>query len=959
MKRRAFLQYTAAGAASLVLRLERRSLAASSTPSDLFRSYSQRALGAFLLARDLPSALALDAAAMAKSGRDQAFMSAVSAFTSLSVDDKLAKLRAHVAGGVSADMRTLVGKRGLSLADIAGGLTAPAGLNLAISTIVGVSQVQSDLKSMTLTRVIGDLKQGVSVAPIFGAIADAGKAVDRLRDMAKGDGLLGLIASAGEKLAKGKGGAALGQAVALLEGQAAGFIKGLKNLKSLPSPAMLISAVQTVGGLLNVPKPTIDTITKVISTIGAVAQGAQMGASFGPIGAVVGGAVGLISSLFGGSGEPARDPTLEALTSINATLKQLHEDMVLGFTLLQKQIAEGFQAVTENLQQLRAEIAQLQLELGKEVNDLKRRIQSQARDQLIKDVNELVVLAEDHEEAFLRGLVERSNRRAEQTGPALKNQARRFVNLLSTPDQFFASAAIVGTTSLSSFVSKTLLEPCAIYTLDSLIPISSQYEGVAAEVHTSRPFNGPLLNGYEKLIYPGGPAPGLPKLSQGDDLLLEALRTDHYSAASDTVGPRTIHSLIQALVANVASFDRSPEFRRMTEAQREWIPTVGDLAGSYPVRPHDLQAATEAVATIAHSLRDPAVLRDVLDLVQPRLKAQCRLHGLLTDYSQGNVLLYLRRTIARDLCVKVAAVFSGRTMASAKIVRMVASSVRSQGQPPSADFAPMLATRAQALQLYRQQDMPLAAYQAGALPAAPPALANRIDELLDRFGGKQAGLTAKEAGALEIVVVNAREEFARLLVDEFKQKGLSRQLEEILEAGIALSLVEAVISLRLAAIANATGQAVAMRRYSDALGEYLLCAAQARGQAAYDKRGELAGANALVASHLGGLRQLDVRGALAKPAARPYPLEYGVMWGWGAEDLVFDTPAGDNLLRAIARPECALASANNDLLRVSAATAAMDSMLLEAKLFDAARPGLDAARIMGALRTAIVKEVKP
>jgi gas vesicle protein len=144
--------------------------------------------------------------------------------------------------------------------------------------------------------------------------------------------------------------------------------------------AAMSAAVDLLQDIHGMNQKTVSEVSHGINIAGAALSGAMAGASFGPIGAVVGGAVGLIGGLLGGHGGSDRSAQALArmqgeISQLGQAMNQLSEQMAVGFDTLSKQMNNGFTALSSQIQSLQNEVrndfSKLEADIQKVEQDLK------------------------------------------------------------------------------------------------------------------------------------------------------------------------------------------------------------------------------------------------------------------------------------------------------------------------------------------------------------------------------------------------------------------------------------------------------------------------------------------------------------------------------------------------------------------------------------------------------------
>jgi len=869
---------------------------------------------------DVPSYVAYVEALLAGGQSLRAtFKSKVAELEALSGAERAARLSAAVTQGLFFDCSlSIAGTPKTSPEELSDSLVARSGVALALGR--GLEPIFAigtgdDRGSQLLTRVT-QLIQGSTATDFRPFLTGASTVLATLVDAAPQDGVLGLL-SKGTSALRGLSGNAAGLAELTgnlkdLSAQLGTFTDSLSKAQ-VPDVSALKGAVSAVGSLLHVPAQTVKKINKVLDTASAVMTGAVAGAAFGGVGAVVGGAVGLLASLFNNS-EPQRDPTLDALTVIDQKLDVIRGDIsALGTQIvgLQDAVVRGFQAMGQSLDAIQRTLRELQDRSTTQYAQLLRAIVAVNQGTLVSTFDELHARILLDDEAYRLSLVDPSTA-APSPAPIMLAYSAVSAQLVNSGIGF-AHPGRIGFDTMGTIVDKVAQSTSAL-------PLGAYFE--YAKILTGVGFS------FAATVRPQIAA----------TVLLSALQHSEYTGQStEVLGLQSTQlggaiAEIQSLTLTcLEGLDKSPEWTRITVEERHiqagdvglggWKP----LRGVPPLLPADFAWLSTRLLDSASQSTHTEVVSSLLARMLPMLRERVAVQALLSDPCATQALLYARRRLAADYQHEAALLMSNPLLQAINVLRRVMrtslSASLTYGVRHNTDRITSETEASQRIVQRLPQDAPLLAPSGAKFSGTWPEIAEVQRAIVEFFSLPEAvrsqplslGPFAANASFIlgrQLAVAHAREWPNVTLVDRLK--GLARQ-------GIALATLELVIQTRL----NALGaEQPKFRSFSSALDEYTRLFLRALGEVIPSGYADdVVRASVLVRSLL-DCPGVAVTVPAAFPNARgetlPFPYEVGQLWGWGADALSADAADDSSLGQALVQPECFMAVRNDGALRGAA-----------------------------------------
>lgn len=780
--------------------------------------------------------------------------------------------------------------------------------------------------------------QSLQLLPSVPSQVARGFSQENLRQFAGDSGLAGLIAVSMRELSRSNPRAAEIQNALLLTSQSiSSLANGISSLRTAGAngaqqfsaiATQLSGAIDALGRATSMNPQTVQKITKGVNVAGAVLSGAAAGAALGPYGAAAGAVVGLLGSLFGG-GSDGPDPTLQALSQLDARISQLQRDMAIGFQQLGNSLAALSQQMQDSFTALSNQIQNFQREVAQNFTTVITLVRGVNETLLQTTIDGLGNAARAHEELYRNHKIGGGGYPTNsQSECGIKND--ELLNTIRTAGRGFCGPAFVGTKDFASYLT-------AFSTELAKEPLSERWRLVEN-------FTGGLPRRAPS-IRPNVP-PGTTSLlliETETDALAKRLRDDRYGLASDRDGAAIVAGIQEHCYRLLDGFEQSDE-KRFIEQQPElgyFVPAARAVCPP-PVAPQDLWGLLSTLQEATHEVSDLAVVQSLLNRSLPPFKERLSAHQLLTGQNSLPALLYVRRQLAKAIADEASTVFCNPFMASVDVLRRVLSNKLSAQTP----FRPVHSTirinsfeQARGLiRNYQRASMPLS--QSGRTTFPDLSLEQGIVEgeiakiLLNAQIDPRVPVSTRLPEYLSTAALFEINKFATLLPDVMRKidgrgqtSALTSHLTALRSHCFVLGVVERCIALRLSCLklVDPAARLPAFEPWLGGFQEYGIIASYALSQPRQNIPNvdpEFATASVITQAMLdpssgfgfAPMINSPVLPSGSPPEANPYPLNYGCFWGWGAEQFRPDQGSSPALLTALMRPECAFAGENGAVM---------------------------------------------
>ena len=839
-------------------------------------------------------------------------------------------------------------------------LLSPIAPNLAVAGTISRHLDQQLGTVPGPLKVAGEVIATVSSAKLIPIVPSAtvGKFFDdRMKVLTQESGVSSLIAQSVELVAKG------GQLTATVQSALSGLSEGFggwangidllrkgnvsaPDIQNVQAMASAMSAsVALLKNIHGISDRTLNEASSAINVAGSVLSGALAGASFGPVGSVIGGAVSLLGGIFGGRGRTDRSAQALAqiqgeIAQLGQAITQLSQQIAAGFDALSKQMNSQFQTLSDQIQELRDEV-------NKDFSSLEAEIKEFLEISLQNTLAAFHTDVEEHELQYriaATGAPSNVLQTASDVRKGLENSIVSVLNALS-------SSSFAGKKSFEDFLND---QSVALVELTHVMGSATQL-----------PWMPPIFSNTAHYLHGGHPNAFSLQVYSYD--VVNRLQDVRFGSKSDINGASLIHGLQEQCITDTQldKFLESDEGKLVADRYEitALIPDAQDVPPA--LAPQDLWYLISKVKEATDSLSDTGLVEQLLDKSVDLFKSRISTQYLLTGQNALPLLLYIRRRIVATLARSSSIVFCNPFMSAVDVLRRLLSIKLSGPDFASAfkntskiDFSNLTQVDHLFRGYFLRERMPLAKVTdvslqkdhiedkdgiAVTVPDPLPQMDFFEKTVAAVMNSKEPDVIGYVKSQADLIVTRCAWSLPDVVRDidgtaGTKDASLTKHLKIIRSSCLILGVIERCVQLRLQALEKAAGSAAVppFKTWLEGFLEYGTVAEVALGQESAD---EVAYSKAILESLLG--RANSTKGNITNfagdpeiPAglpeeARPYPVQLGQFWGWGAEDVRPDVGTAPELIAALLRPECALVGENGAVL---AATQLYSEMNIELQM---------------------------